>query len=180
MADNNLITSGVSVKKHHSNSNISTQSSSSSSCSSSDNNPNKINNKILVNNTTNQSQSRQSVPLSVSVDQSVQPVSVTSNHMHNNSMKKKTSFQITSVTVGSSRLSNDGGDDSADDLDESHTDDISRITDNETPSFSEDTLSRDEAVVSTVIPTSAQYGLAILPEGASTVQISSTTNHTVC
>lgn len=87
----------------------------------------------------------------------------TSSNSPNQGLKKKTSFQITSVTVGSSRLSNDGGDDSADDLDESHTDDISRITDNETPSFSEDTLSRDE-VVSNVIPTSAQYGLAILPE----------------
>jgi hypothetical protein len=37
---------------------------------------------------------------------------------------KKTSFQITSVTVDSS-ASNDGGDDSADDLDESHTEDSS-------------------------------------------------------
>ena len=36
--------------------------------------------------------------------------------------QKKTSFQITSVTVDSS-ASNDGGDDSADDLDESHTED---------------------------------------------------------
>lgn len=38
--------------------------------------------------------------------------------------KKTSSFQITSVTFGS-RLSNDGGDDSADDLDESHTDELS-------------------------------------------------------
>lgn len=37
--------------------------------------------------------------------------------------KKPTSFQITSVTVQGSRLSNDGGDESADDLDESHTED---------------------------------------------------------
>uniref|UniRef100_A0A131YJX2 Tsc22 domain family protein 1 n=1 Tax=Rhipicephalus appendiculatus TaxID=34631 RepID=A0A131YJX2_RHIAP len=39
--------------------------------------------------------------------------------------KKPTSFQITSVTVQGSRLSNDGGDESADDLDESHTEDLS-------------------------------------------------------
>lgn len=91
--------------------------------------------------------------------------------------KKKTSFQITSVTVGS-RISNDGGDDSADDLDESHTDDISdvvdisRVTDieNETPSYSEDTFSKDDVFFNTsaslgsapVIPTSSQYGLAIV------------------
>lgn len=39
--------------------------------------------------------------------------------------KKPTSFQITSVTVQGSRLSNDGGDESADDLDESHAEDLS-------------------------------------------------------
>lgn len=50
-----------------------------------------------------------------------------------------TSFQITGVTRY------DLGEDSADDLDESHTDDISRITDNETPSFSEDSRDTDEA-----------------------------------
>ncbi|XP_013785125.1 TSC22 domain family protein 1-like, partial [Limulus polyphemus] len=39
--------------------------------------------------------------------------------------KKPTSFQITSVTVqGSTQLSNDAGEDSADDLDESHTEDM--------------------------------------------------------
>lgn len=48
------------------------------------------------------------------------------------------SFQITGVTRY------DLGEDSADDLDESHTDDISRITDNETPSFSEDSKDTDE------------------------------------
>lgn len=48
------------------------------------------------------------------------------------------SFQITGVTR------NDLGEDSADDLDESHTDDISRITDNETPSFSEDSRDIDD------------------------------------
>ncbi|GAB0090297.1 hypothetical protein DMENIID0001_050160 [Sergentomyia squamirostris] len=84
-----------------------------------------------------------------------------------NRKPKCTSFQITSVIVGS-RYSADYGDDSADDLDESHTDDISRVTDygNETPSFSEDTsFSKDDAYVGTapVIPTSSQYGLAIVP-----------------
>ncbi|XP_060536873.1 protein bunched, class 2/F/G isoform-like [Cylas formicarius] len=47
------------------------------------------------------------------------------------------SFQITGVLTRY-----DLEDESADDLDESHTDEISRVTDNETPSFSED--SRDD------------------------------------
>ncbi|CAB3378374.1 Hypothetical predicted protein [Cloeon dipterum] len=80
--------------------------------------------------------------------------------------KKGPSFQITSVT----RVSTDAGDDSADDLDESHTE--SRATDLETPSFSEDaSFSRDEIFTAfgqtgtasaPVIPTSAQYGLALV------------------
>lgn len=94
-----------------------------------------------------------------------------------NQRKKTPSFQITSVTVGS-RTSNDGGDDSADDLDESHTDDMSdvidnsRVTDieNETPSYSEDTFSKEDVFFNSstslgtapVIPTSSQYGLAIV------------------
>lgn len=94
--------------------------------------------------------------------------------------RKKTSFQITSVTVGS-HTSNDGGDDSADDLDESHTDDISRVTDfeNETPSYSEDTFSKDDVFFNSstslgtapVIPTSSQYGLAIVstPDGCGNI-----------
>lgn len=49
------------------------------------------------------------------------------------------SFQITSVCL-TGRF--DPGDDSADDLDESRTDELSRL-DNETPSYSEDTYSRD-------------------------------------
>lgn len=60
--------------------------------------------------------------------------------------KKPTSFQITSVTVQGSRLSNDGGDESADDLDESHTEDLSsdildcsKTTDTEQLSPTEDT-----------------------------------------
>lgn len=92
--------------------------------------------------------------------------------------KKTSSFQITSVTVGC-RMSNDAGEDSNDDLDESHTEDnsvehSSRITDLdiETPSYSEDTFSKEDvffnagnAALSTapVIPTSSQYGLAIVP-----------------
>lgn len=88
--------------------------------------------------------------------------------------RKISSFQITSVsvTVGS-RVSTDAGEDSADDLDESHTDDISRVTDieNETPSYSEDTFSKDDVFYNAsstslgcapVIPTSSQYGLAIV------------------
>ncbi|XP_063394884.1 protein bunched, class 2/F/G isoform-like isoform X4 [Cydia fagiglandana] len=86
--------------------------------------------------------------------------------------RKISSFQITSVTVGS-RVSTDAGEDSADDLDESHTDDISRVTDieNETPSYSEDTFSKDDVFYNAsstslgcapVIPTSTQYGLAIV------------------
>lgn len=50
------------------------------------------------------------------------------------------SFQITGVSL----TRYDVGDDSADDLDESHTDDISRVTDNETPSFSEDSRDNDD------------------------------------
>lgn len=85
---------------------------------------------------------------------------------------KTSSFQITSVTTAIGiRTPADNGDDSADDLDESHTDDNSRITDheNETPSFSEDTVSKEDVFFSShdigsapVIPTSSQYGLAIV------------------
>lgn len=96
------------------------------------------------------------------------PTSLQSAH----NPRKISSFQITSVTVGS-RVSTDAGEDSADDLDESHTDDISRVTDieNETPSYSEDTFSKDDVFYNAssaslgcapVIPTSAQYGLAIV------------------
>lgn len=95
--------------------------------------------------------------------------------------RKISSFQITSVTVGS-RVSTDAGEDSADDLDESHTDDISRVTDieNETPSYSEDTFSKDDVFYNAssaslgcapVIPTSSQYGLAIVGQDNSTNQL---------
>lgn len=97
--------------------------------------------------------------------------------------QKKSSFQITSV-VTAARMSNDGGEDSADDLDESHTEDISdvidnsRVTDfeNETPSYSEDTFSKDDVFfnqsstslgTAPVIPTSSQYGLAIVSNDTS-------------
>ncbi|KAH8308102.1 hypothetical protein KR059_006303 [Drosophila kikkawai] len=88
--------------------------------------------------------------------------------------KTTSSFEITSVTVGHPKLNaaGDTGDESADDLDESHTDDNSRITDleNETPSMSEDTFSKEEVyyannALSTnapVIPTSSQYGLVVV------------------
>jgi hypothetical protein len=103
------------------------------------------------------------------------------NSMNNMSKRKGTSFQITSVSVSSGNTqqqqqqqrtsAENNGDDSADDLDESHTDDnISRITDYETPSFSEDTISREDVFfaqpnafgTAPVIPTSSQYGLAIV------------------
>lgn len=62
----------------------------------------------------------------------------TSQRKKNSASSPNCSFQIIGVTRY------DHGDDSADDLDESHTDDISRITDNETPSFSEDSRDIDE------------------------------------
>lgn len=100
------------------------------------------------------------------------PPSTLNNIINNVSSRKvkTSSFQITSVTMGT-RTSADNGEDSADDLDESHTDDNSRITDleNETPSFSEDTFSKEDVFFSSnaigtapVIPTSSQYGLAIV------------------
>lgn len=79
-------------------------------------------------------------------------------------------------------MSNDAGEDSNDDLDESHTEDTSvehsRVTDIETPSYSEDTFSKDDVFFNTsnaalstapVIPTSSQYGLAIVPNEGSNV-----------
>lgn len=96
--------------------------------------------------------------------------------------RKGTSFQITSVSVSRNqhrihgeqadhRNNGDHGEhDSADDLDDSHTDDnISRITDYETPSISE-TFSGEDVFfaqqnafgTAPVIPTSSQYGLAIV------------------
>ncbi|CAL7941708.1 unnamed protein product [Xylocopa violacea] len=110
-----------------------------------------------------------------------QPVSLSSSS--NQCRKKTSSFQITSVTVGS-RMSNDAGEDSNDDLDESHTEDNSvehsRITDIdiETPSYSEDTFSKEDVFFNTsnaalstapVIPTSSQYGLAIVPSEGNNV-----------
>lgn len=100
--------------------------------------------------------------------------------------RKISSFQITSVTVGS-RVSTDAGEDSADDLDESHTDDISRVTDieNETPSYSEDTFSKDDVFYNAssaslgcapVIPTSSQYGLAIVGQDNAPNQIGAVPN----
>ena len=108
------------------------------------------------------------------------------NSMNNMSKRKGTSFQITSVSVTPQQQqqlqqrADNNGDDSADDLDESHTDDnISRITDYETPSFSEDTsFSRDDVFfaqpnafgTAPVIPTSSQYGLAIVgPDNGSNI-----------
>lgn len=118
-------------------------------------------------------------------------LSIQSNSTPNNNQcrKKTSSFQITSVTVGC-RMSNDAGEDSNDDLDESHTEDnsveYSRITDLETPSYSEDTFSKEDVFFNTsnvalgtapVIPTSSQYGLAIVPsEGSSTISSANENN----
>lgn len=110
-------------------------------------------------------------------------IPLSSNTIINNMSKRKgTSFQITSVSVSSANshhhsqqaqrnsTDNNNGDDSADDLDDSHTDDnISRITDYETPSISE-TFSGEDVFfaqqnafgTAPVIPTSSQYGLAIV------------------
>lgn len=107
----------------------------------------------------------------------IAPSNVTAGGGGQCNRKKTSSFQITSVTVGC-RMSNDAGEDSNDDLDESHTEDNSvehsRITDLdiETPSYSEDTFSKEDVFFNTsnaalstapVIPTSSQYGLAIVP-----------------
>ncbi|XP_069958398.1 protein bunched, class 2/F/G isoform isoform X3 [Cherax quadricarinatus] len=78
--------------------------------------------------------------------------------------KKNSSFQITSIT---SRLSNDGGEDSADDTEDiSDIMDSSKVTDfdQETPSFSEDYSKSEEVFFgpAPVIPTSSQYGITAL------------------
>jgi hypothetical protein len=108
-------------------------------------------------------------------------IPMSSNTIINNMSKRKgTSFQITSVSVTTNSqhqqqgqrnsTDNNNGDDSCDDLDDSHTDDnISRITDYETPSISE-TFSGEDVFftqpiafgTAPVIPTSSQYGLAIV------------------
>lgn len=133
-----------------------------------------------------------------SISSNASSVSVTAtNRAHNShghhanaalsaSRKPKTdsSFEITSVTMGK-RLTKvkpeHRGEESADDLDESHTDDNSRVTDidTETPSASDDTsFSKEEvyfannALSSTapVIPTSSQYGLVVVePLGGPTL-----------
>ncbi|KAG4066825.1 hypothetical protein HA402_012892 [Bradysia odoriphaga] len=105
-------------------------------------------------------------------DQLVGPPSAKNTNSSAARNAKTSSFQITSVTTAINlRTPADNGDDSADDLDESHTDDNSRITDheNETPSISEDTFSKEDVFFSShaigsapVIPTSSQYGLAIV------------------
>lgn len=74
------------------------------------------------------------------------------------------SFQITNVSLTNL------GEDSADELelDESYTDDISRVTDNETPSYSEESREANEALISnissmttTVTVTSEEAGCAL-------------------
>lgn len=78
---------------------------------------------------------------------------------------KQSSYQITSITVGT-RTSAD--EDSADDLDESHTtDENSRVTDmeNETPSLSEDTYSKDD-----VFAAAYAHGIAPMMAAAAAAQ----------
>lgn len=63
-----------------------------------------------------------------------------SSSLHHSRKKVQSSFQITDVCL----TRPDFGDESADDLDESHTDENSRFTDNETPSYSEDSRDAEE------------------------------------
>ncbi|KAK9889927.1 hypothetical protein WA026_008736 [Henosepilachna vigintioctopunctata] len=75
----------------------------------------------------------------------------TNQSIHFSRKKVQSSFQITDVCL----TRPDVGDESADDLDESHTDDNSRVTDNETPSFSEDSRDAEEhATLATICLTS--------------------------
>ncbi|XP_018322663.1 uncharacterized protein LOC108735270 [Agrilus planipennis] len=74
--------------------------------------------------------------------------------------KPVSSFQVTGISVTQRP---EFGDDSADDLDESHTDDISRITDNETPSFSEESFSRDIEEVPIISPVVSLETTNVLP-----------------
>lgn len=87
-----------------------------------------------------------------------------SNQQQSHKNNPSGSFQITGVSVTSKA---DTGDDSADDLDESRTEDISRL-DNETPSFSEDTCSRDvddtrASPITAPHTTSTPSGLTLVP-----------------
>lgn len=143
--------------------------------------PHKTSEKNKYNNVVHRTTS-ESIRLNESEKGVTHPTSLQSAH----NPRKISSFQITSVTVGS-RVSTDAGDDSADDLDESHTDDISRVTDieNETPSYSEDTFSKDDVFYNAssaslgcapVIPTSSQYGLAIVGQDTNTNQIGAVPN----
>uniref|UniRef100_T1JHE9 Uncharacterized protein n=1 Tax=Strigamia maritima TaxID=126957 RepID=T1JHE9_STRMM len=97
--------------------------------------------------------------------------------------KKTSSFQITSVTVVGSRLSNDGGDDSADDLDESHTEDISsEVLDISKMTDADNDYSSEDAFSSTMEPgtTSVQSLQLPVPNNgqgdASQIPISSTSS----
>ncbi|GIX87108.1 hypothetical protein CEXT_481181 [Caerostris extrusa] len=87
--------------------------------------------------------------------------------------RKQTSFQITSVTVKGSRLSTDGGEDSADDLDESHTEDAnsdildcSRTTDIDNDQLSEDnnTNNDDASSFAPSIPVKCKKELPVKEE----------------
>lgn len=85
--------------------------------------------------------------------------------------KANSSFQVTNVSHGPAGT----GADSAEDESHSHSDDISRITDIETPSYSEDTFSRDtEDVDVTGHPSELNHlgeaGLAFIPSSSQFIE----------
>lgn len=80
-------------------------------------------------------------------DPRTRPVLPATEFSGSHKKKATSSFQITSVTVQGSRMGNDGGEDSADDLDESHTEDVSSdILDcSKTTDLENDPLSSDNS-----------------------------------
>lgn len=106
------------------------------------------------------------------VQSSASPPFVTLSDIGMDLKPKPSSYQITSITVGT-RTSAD--DDSADDLDESHTtDENSRVTDmeNETPSYSEDTYSKDDVFA-------AAYAHGMVPIIQKSADLSNCVNNNV-
>ena len=115
-------------------------------------------------------------------------LSTTTNTTPNNQCRKKpSSFQITSVADRKSN-SNDVGDDSNDEDKDDNSIDHSRGNDLdvETPSYSEDTISKEDVFFNAsnsalseapVIPTSSQYGLAIVPPEGGNISSSMTNSN---
>ncbi|XP_076313134.1 uncharacterized protein LOC143226268 [Tachypleus tridentatus] len=88
--------------------------------------------------------------------------------------KKPTSFQITSVTVqGSTQLSNDAGEDSADDLDESHTEDMPSDRHSVPSELDNDQLSEASTITSSNSNNNINDKAKVSPAGPSTETISS-------